>query len=45
MDLTSVYFFGADLTDADLRGSKIKQNQLDQIINKKGIRLTKKNIE
>lgn len=44
MDLTTVDFIGADLTSADLRGSTIKQSQLDSIFNKKGIKTTKKKI-
>lgn len=44
MDLTKVNFEGADLTNANLRGSTISQSQLDSIINKKGIRLSKRKI-
>jgi uncharacterized protein YjbI with pentapeptide repeats len=44
MDLTTVEFEGADLTKADLRGSKIKQSQLDSIFNKEGILTTKNKI-
>ncbi len=44
MDLTSVDFDGADLTKANLRGSTISQVQLDSIINKDKIKLSKKKI-
>ncbi|HZK93664.1 MAG TPA: pentapeptide repeat-containing protein [Prolixibacteraceae bacterium] len=44
MDLTSVDFEGADLTKANLKGSTITQAQLDSIIHKNKIKLSKKRI-
>jgi uncharacterized protein YjbI with pentapeptide repeats len=41
MDLSSVNFEGADLTKANLKGSIIRQEQLDKIFKKQGIIITK----
>jgi uncharacterized protein YjbI with pentapeptide repeats len=45
MDLRSANFEGANLTKADLRGSQIKREQLNDIINKQGIKLSKSKIQ
>lgn len=44
IDLTTVNFEGADLTNADLSNSKILQTQLDEILKKVNINLTKTQI-
>ena len=44
MDLTSVNFEGANLTGANLEGSKILQTQLDSIFEKNNIKISKKDV-